>query len=522
MGMPGIGSDLPSLLPLSSFAFYIEPGSRTPDPPLLPNEKKISLFSPPLTGIYSTVPLQLHFSFKSLRSAVAPILDDTGKEEKTDTDQNMSTMFDIFRKKRNVRLESVILNRNSFAQTVENLLTLSFLIKDGRAEITVDEKGNHLVSPRNAPAAGEVSYSHFVFRFDFKDWKLMRDSVGVGEELMAHRKHPNILSDSQAVPLPRESHASAPTTPIKKLSTNRGLFTQEESVVEDSPEWNVADAGDGATRKGKLRPQELSYKFIIPFHYIQLCKVSLVAHTMTHRFSTRSWTGSAKPSEPQHRKNHKVDSVRPSARSTLVPWNAVRENFGDTGTRAEMFRRTCFGHLYDIKLPFKFVSLAVHLMLQRRCIGMKFLVNRRVLELPTLDFATILGLKFFPNPLLTISNTQRTSTLKSRWMADVKEGRRLEDLAIRVTVFEGKIRYLKDTVQQLLKRTVARESSANDTLAALHNIQNSTWTVHGTDGWSELLSNAPTEGAACEHTPPVEHDDLKNPRRVEKRKRRTG
>ncbi|KAF8398148.1 hypothetical protein HHK36_017074 [Tetracentron sinense] len=227
-----------------------------------------------------------------------------------------------------------------------------------------------------------------------------------------------------------------------------------------------------------------------------------------------------------------------------------------------MFRRTCFGHLYDIKLPFKFVSLAVHLMLQRRCIGMQFLVNRRVLELPTLDFATILGLKFFPNPLLTISNTQRTSTLKSRWMADVKEvckedllkalkrctdnadtvriallifleyfllgtftgkrGRRLEDLAIRVTVFEGKIRYLKDTVQQLLKRTVARESSANDTLAALRNIQNSTWTVHGTDGWSELLSNAPTEGAACEHTPPMEHDDLKNPRRVEKRKRRTG
>ncbi|PPD78733.1 hypothetical protein GOBAR_DD24336 [Gossypium barbadense] len=101
-------------------------------------------------------------------------VDETGAEEKTDTDRNMAVMFEILRRKRQVKLESLILNRSSFAQAFENLFALSFLVKDGRAEIVVHGSGSHIVSPKNAPAAssiasGEAAYSHFVFRFDFKD-----------------------------------------------------------------------------------------------------------------------------------------------------------------------------------------------------------------------------------------------------------------------------------------------------------------------------------------------------------------
>ncbi|KAG5572440.1 hypothetical protein H5410_062206 [Solanum commersonii] len=195
-------------------------------------------------------------------------------EKKTDTDSNISTMFQILRKKKRVKLENLIMNRKSFAQSIENLFALSFLVKDGRVVIDVNENGSHFLSPRNGPdtnlvKSGEVKYSHFVFRLDFADWELMKNAVPE-EELMPSRdismnpvfteaNKPNrgilvnpVITEANKPVAMDDSQRMLRITWVKKLSRNRGKVLSKASEADNSPEIGDASIDNGSLKRKLL------------------------------------------------------------------------------------------------------------------------------------------------------------------------------------------------------------------------------------------------------------------------------
>lgn len=133
----------------------------------------------------------------------------------------------------------MVLNRISFSQTVESIFVLSFLVKDGRVEINVNENGKDFIVPKNAPRAiemayGEAYYNQFVFWFDFKDWKLMMEVFESGEELMTHRTSPLMIPCSE----------KAVETPIRYISRNRGRLVRANLEVQED-ECGSDDGGGG-------------------------------------------------------------------------------------------------------------------------------------------------------------------------------------------------------------------------------------------------------------------------------------
>ncbi|KAH7441290.1 hypothetical protein KP509_03G032300 [Ceratopteris richardii] len=181
-----------------------------------------------------------------------------GGDKQSHTDKNIRAMFNVLRRfgEQGCELEKLVLSRDSFSHTVENIFCLSFLVKDGRAQITVQD-GKHYVAFKYAPTAAErsgrpqageqhhqVVNTQFVFRFDFKDWSLMKEIVEPGTELMPKRSQQALTSQS--------------STPIRKNSRNRGRISSDhykltvELNIHENENVEQHHARDGPSARSKL------------------------------------------------------------------------------------------------------------------------------------------------------------------------------------------------------------------------------------------------------------------------------
>jgi len=135
------------------------------------------------------------------------VLKNAGKAdaEVQETDKNLDEMLRVIQREKCLPLPLLVLNKESMAQTVENIFTLSFIVKEGGASLSQDEEGDwvnvHAENPNatrgqpDSESPGERARKsatrtrQLVTRFDMEDWRAMVEDVGHHQTFITHREH---------------------------------------------------------------------------------------------------------------------------------------------------------------------------------------------------------------------------------------------------------------------------------------------------------------------------------------------
>jgi non-structural maintenance of chromosomes element 4 len=127
-------------------------------------------------------------------------VEDLEDDDKQETDRNMEEMWKALGRQPDstARLVDLVLNHKSYAQSLENLFTLSFLVRDARVELKECEERGIMVVKKDMKkgggggskdnAAQEAQRVQFVMRMDMDTWEEWCTYTRAGECLMTHRK----------------------------------------------------------------------------------------------------------------------------------------------------------------------------------------------------------------------------------------------------------------------------------------------------------------------------------------------
>ncbi|GIL68584.1 hypothetical protein Vafri_21836 [Volvox africanus] len=141
------------------------------------------------------------------------------EDKKKETDRNMEVMWAVIKAQADpmVLVAKLVCNQASYGQTLENLFTLSFLVRDHRVGMKrVPGKGLFVwaLDTKRADAAARQQQSkpplQFVVTLHIDDWKKMCTRVAREDCLMPHRDY-GIQDEVQSTGKRRQGHGTCPT-----------------------------------------------------------------------------------------------------------------------------------------------------------------------------------------------------------------------------------------------------------------------------------------------------------------------
>lgn len=143
-----------------------------------------------LTVICGKILQQLHAIQARTQERVAELMDDDMDDEEKTRVMHQHGL----RSTGGIDLMRFVVNPKSFAQTVENIFYVSFLIRDGRVEIDLDDFGLPALAPLLRDAAADsgtgrhgASKHQAILSMDMATWSEIVATLGLTEPMIEHR-----------------------------------------------------------------------------------------------------------------------------------------------------------------------------------------------------------------------------------------------------------------------------------------------------------------------------------------------
>jgi hypothetical protein len=163
--------------------------------------------------------------------------------------------------------ERLARNPKSFAQFVENVFTLSFLVKEGTARLVPQPReaiagrrdASHVVEPANRDEGGQVERSTFVMHLDVEGWKALTRANGGAEGVLEPREETEeeVVVEMEGA---RRGSLAPRTADGAPATTGHPEAAAEEE--EEEEEENAAAAGTRRRRNAaagkKRKPKDVT------------------------------------------------------------------------------------------------------------------------------------------------------------------------------------------------------------------------------------------------------------------------